>query len=166
AKQRFTQAITCSQVVLNRVEHQDAVLSHNADNHNHPHQRDHVERRVRQAQSQQHAAQREHSSDDNGDRVRERAKLDEQNNKSERNCQHEGEYKLAEPGLLLAVKSAVFDGHPWRQLSLLSEPRLDLVNGCAKVYVLQARRYGDRLAKAVALDLGLSFVVLDIGYLI
>ena len=44
------------EMIFNRVEHQDPVLGDDADDHDHSHQRNHIERRAGNEQRQQHAA--------------------------------------------------------------------------------------------------------------
>src|SRR5204863_343245 len=64
-------------------------------------------------------------------------------------------------GLLFLIEAAELHRHAGGEMDVVREPRADGADGCAEVRALEARGDGDGLAEAVAIDLGLSGVVLD-----
>ena len=153
-------------MILNGVQHQNAVFGHDADNHDHSHQRNYIERLARNQQGEQNTPQREHRAGHNRDWVRKGTKLNQQGYEHEHDREHQRNQKFAEARLLFLIKASVLDRHCGRKFDLPWQNGFDFINGRAEVLAFQPAGNGDVLAQVLARDLGLSLLVLDIGHLI
>ena len=83
------------------IEQQDAVLGHDADDHDQAHERRHVEVGARDQQREDHAGDGEHGRSENGNRRGEVAELRQQHAEHQRQRQHQHPQQIVERLLLL-----------------------------------------------------------------
>ena len=81
---------------LIRIEQQDAVLRHDADHHDQPHERGDVESLSRDQEREKHAAGGKQRRCENRRRSRERAELEQQHGKHQHHGQGQHDEKIAE----------------------------------------------------------------------
>ena len=98
------------------VEQQDAVLGHDADDHDEPHERGNVEGGAGDQQRQDDAGDGEHRRGENGDGRGEVAELGEQHAEDQRQRQQQHAQQIAKGFLLLLVGAAVLDAHRGGQM--------------------------------------------------
>src|SRR5262245_58398179 len=98
--------------------------------------------------------------------MRIRAKLDQQRDENQDDCDNKRHRQFAKARLLLLKKSAILDSHSRRQLHVLLQLRLDLANSRSEIISFKSTSHADHLPQVLALNLSLSFVDLHSGDLV
>src|SRR3954464_10370978 len=99
-----------------RVEQQDAVFGDDADDHDQPHERRHVEGGSRHQQRDEDTRGREQRRREDRDRRGVGPELEEEYQENQDDRQREHRRQVAKRLLLLAEGAAVLDANRWRQL--------------------------------------------------
>src|SRR5438445_9853284 len=148
-------------MIFHRVQHQNAVLRHDADDHDHSHQRYNIESRACDEQRRQRTRQGEHGAGDDGNRMYERSKLDQQNEENQRCGEGESQGQLAETGLLFLIQPAEFECHAGGKADVLRELRPNRTDRGTEINAFEPRGHGDRLTQPVAMHFRLPRVIFD-----
>ena len=104
---RFFQRESGGSESLLGIEQQNTVLGHDANHHDHPHERRDVERGAGDEQGEKHSADREHGRRQNREGRGKRPELEQQNNEDQHHRQNEHEDEIPKRFLLHLVGSAV-----------------------------------------------------------
>src|SRR5262245_21019121 len=95
-----------------------------------------------------------------------RTKLDEQSNKDKQHGKHERRCQLAKAGLLFLKQASVFDCHSRRELHVLNQLILNLMDRRTEITSFETSCYRNHLAQVLAFDFCLAFININICHLI
>src|SRR6185312_3131797 len=146
------------------VEQEDAVFGDNADHHDEPHERRHVEGGVGDKQGEEDAGGGEQGGGQDGQRSGEVAQLEQQHQEPQHHRQHQHAGQVGERFLLLLVAAAVFDPDAGGQVQL-GDGALHAGDAGAQVHPLEAGGHFDAALQIFAQDFGLAGEGGDLGQL-
>ncbi len=147
-----------------KVQHENAVLGHDADADDRAQEGDDIQRSAGDPQRQHGAEQGQHRAEDDRDRFVERAELDQQHGEDKEDRHHQHQHEVAEGLLLLLVKAAELD-RAGRQRLVPAQLLLDLRHRAAEVAAFEARGHGHVLPQIFAPQLQLPRLLHEVRHL-
>ena len=162
AHQGFFEAHALRAQMVHVVEHQDAVLRHDADADDGAEKGHDVQRRAGDPQRQHGAEQRQHRAEDDGHRFVERAELDQQHREDQQDGHDQDEHEIAKGFLLLLVKAAEFD-RARRQRFVRAQLCADFGHRAAEVAAFQSRGDANILPQVFASQFELARLFDHVG---
>src|SRR6267143_3765515 len=120
------------------IEKQDAILSDDADDHDHAHERRYVKSRASDKELEEPAKSGEQCRSENGGGRRERAEFEQQHHEQQYEREKQHHHQIVKRFLLLLVQATVLDADGRWQMQVV-DSLLNGSNAAAKVRSFQAR---------------------------
>src|SRR6516165_5731404 len=124
--------------MVDQVEHENAVLRHDADADDGAEERNDVQGRTCEPKRHDGTEERKHGPKHDGDRLAKGTELDEQYGKDQQDGHDQHQQQIAKGLLLLLIETAVLD-HSGRERGVGSELVPNLRNGAAQVAIFETR---------------------------
>ena len=155
AHQGILQAGPLRPQVLDKVQHEDAVLGHDAHADDRAEERHHIQRRAGDPQPQHGAEHGQDRAKHDGQRLVKGAEFHEQDGEDQEDGQGQHQHQIAEGLLLLLEQPAILDG-AGRDGLVQAQFLLDVRDGAAQIAPFETRRHRHTLAQVFAVQLQLA----------